>query len=270
MQRMLAITFDDERKAYEGSRALQQLDSEGSIAIHALAVIKKNQNGTVSVEQAGDDVPIRTLGGTALGSLIGLLGGPVGLGIGAVTGAMAGSIGDFYTAGVDADFLDEVGASLSPGKCAVIAEVSEDWVTPVDTRMESLGGIVFRTTKKEVGDELREQDIAELRSEIAQLKAEHAKARADRKAKIEAHLDKLDARLETKLDAAKQRSEHMKKETQAKIAALQKKAERAHADARAKIEAQVKDIRDSYERSGARFKHMLAGQLTAAAGRLEQ
>jgi hypothetical protein len=33
MERMLAIVFDDETKAYEGSRALNQLDAEGSIAL---------------------------------------------------------------------------------------------------------------------------------------------------------------------------------------------------------------------------------------------
>ena len=46
MERILAIVFNDEAKAYEGSHALKQLDDEGSIAIHAAAVIKKNADGT--------------------------------------------------------------------------------------------------------------------------------------------------------------------------------------------------------------------------------
>ena len=48
-------------------------------------------------------------------------------------------------AGVNAEFLDDVSAKLTPGKWAVVSEISEEWVTPVDTRMEALGGIVFRT-----------------------------------------------------------------------------------------------------------------------------
>jgi hypothetical protein len=66
----------------------------------------------------------------------------------------------------------------------VIAGISEEWVTPVDTRMEALGGIVFRTARKTVEHDQRAQDVATLRAEIAQLKAEHATARADRKAKL--------------------------------------------------------------------------------------
>ena len=108
MEKMLVVVFDDESKAYEGSHALKQLDAEGSITIHAESVIKKNADGTVTVKQVDDGFPIRTVGGTAIGSLIGLLGGPVGLGVGAVAGALAGSIGDLNVAGVDAEFLDDV------------------------------------------------------------------------------------------------------------------------------------------------------------------
>ena len=55
------------------SKALAALESEGSISIHDEAVIKKNDDGTVTIKQKGDDFPIRTVGGTAVGALIGLL-----------------------------------------------------------------------------------------------------------------------------------------------------------------------------------------------------
>ncbi len=148
MEKMLAVVFDSESKAYQGSRALAQLDAEGSIAIHAESVIKKNGDGTVTVKQVDGDFPVRTVGATAIGSLIGLLGGPVGVGLGAAAGALAGSLGDLHVAGVDAEFLDQVTASLAPDKCAVLADISEEWVTPIDTKMELLGGTVFRTPRK--------------------------------------------------------------------------------------------------------------------------
>ena len=175
MEKMMVVIFDSEPKAYEGSRALAQLDAEGSIAIHAESVIKKNDDGTVTVKKLDGDFPVRTVGGTAIGSLVGLLGGPVGLGVGAAAGALAGSIGDLHVAGVDAEFLDQVTAALAPGKCAVLADISEEWVTPIDTRMEPLGGAVFRTPKKSFEDEQRARDVAVLRAEIDELKAEHAR-----------------------------------------------------------------------------------------------
>jgi uncharacterized membrane protein len=145
MEQMLVVVFDNEAKAYEGARRLNQLDNEGSITIHAESVIKKNSDGTVSVLRSDGEFPVRTVAGTAIGSLIGALGGPVGLGIGAIAGSYAGMLGDLYVAGVNTDFGSDAAAALSPGKCAVVADVSEEWVTPVDTAMEAAAGTVFRS-----------------------------------------------------------------------------------------------------------------------------
>jgi uncharacterized membrane protein len=270
MEKMLVAVFDNEPQTYEGSRALKELDTEGSITIYAESVIKKNADGTVSVMQAEGDFPVRTVGGTAIGSLIGLLGGPVGFGIGAVAGALAGSIGDLYVAGVNADFLDDVSATLTPGKCAVVADVSEEWVTPVDSRMEALGGVVFRSLKTTVEDDQRGRDVAELKDEIAQLKAEQAQARAERKAKLQARIDALNAKIQEKLDQAKQRSEQIKGETEAKVQALQKRAAKAQGDAKQAFDARVAQIRGEYEERSRRLKGLAAQQLKKAAAQLEK
>jgi len=255
---MLVVVFNDESKAYEASRALNQLDTEGSITIHAESVITKNADGTVTVKQADGDFPIRTIGGTAIGSLVGLLGGPVGLGIGALAGTMVGSFSDLFVAGVDSDFLSEVSGTLTPGKHAVVADISEEWVTPVDTRMEALDGFVFRTTRKNFEDDQRARDVAELKAEMEQLKAEHARAKAERKAKLQAKIDQLNTRLQKKLEQAKQRSEQIKNETEAKVQALQKKAVKAQGDAKAAIDARVNQIKKQYEQSAAHLKSMVA------------
>jgi len=258
MERMLVVVFNDESKAYEASRALNQLDAEGSITIHAESVITKNADGTVTVKQADGDFPIRTIGGTAIGSLVGLLGGPVGIGVGALAGTMVGSLSDLFVAGVDSDFLSEVSGTLTPGKHAVVADISEEWVTPVDTRMEALNGFVFRTARKSFEDDQRARDVAELKAETEQLKAEHASARADRKAKLQAKIDQLNTRLQEKLEQAKQRSEQIKSETEAKVQALQKKAAKAQGDAKTAIDARMNQIRKQYEQSAARMKSMVA------------
>jgi uncharacterized membrane protein len=270
MEKMLVVVFDDESKAYEGSHALKQLDAEGSITIYGEAVIKKNTDGTVTIKQSEDDFPLRTVGGTAIGALIGLLEGPVGVGIGAAAGLLAGSIGDLHVAGVDAEFLADVGATLTPGKCAVIADISEEWITPVDTRMESLGGTGFRKPIKNVEHDQWARDVAALRAEIDQLKTEQARARADRKAKLQAKIDKLNTKLQAKLDQIKQRSEQIKSETEAKVQALQKKVAKAQGDVKTTLEGRAKRIRDDYEQSVAKQKHLLAGQLREAAANLEK
>ena len=270
MEKMLAAVFDNEPRTYEGSRALNQLDAEGSITIYAESIIKKNADGTVSVMQAEGDFPVRTVGGTAIGSLIGLLGGPVGLGIGAIVGTLAGSIDDLYVAGVNADFLDDVSAVLTPGKCAVVADVSEEWVTPVDSRIEAVGGVVFRSLRTTVEDDQRARDVTEIKEEIAQLKAELSQERADRKAKLQARIDGLNAKLQEKLDQAKQRSEQIKSETEAKVKALQQRAAKAQGDAKEAFNARVAQIRGEYEDRSKRLKDLAADQLRKAASQLEK
>jgi uncharacterized membrane protein len=258
MEKVLVVVFDNETKAYEGSRALKQLDYEGSITIYAEAVISKDANGKVTVKQSEDDFPVRTLGGTAIGSLIGLLGGPAGLALGALAGTLAGGFADLFVAGVGADFLDEVSSALTPGKYAIVADISEEWVTPVDTKMEALSGFVFRTAKENVEETQRARDIAELRAEIDRLKAEHARAKADSKAKLQARIDSRNARLEAKLQQARQRPEQMKNETEAKVQALQQKAAKAQGTAKAAISARATEINKQYQQWVEHEKSMVA------------
>jgi len=270
MEKMLVAVFDNESKAYEGSRALTQLDADGSIAVHAQAVIKKNPDGTATVKELNDKFPVGSVAGTTVGSLIGLIEGTVGLAVGATTGLFAGMVRDLFAAGVDAEFVDDAAAMLTPGKCAVVADISEEWETPVDTKMEALGATVIRTPKQAVEQDQRAREAAALREEVDQLKAEYARARADRKAKIKARIDKLEANLQSKLDEAKQRSAQMKQETEAKIQALKKKAEKTHGEIKATLDGRVTRIQQDYEASQAKVKHLLAGQLKATAARLER
>ena len=258
MERLLAVVFNDEGKAYEGLRALNQLDNEGSITAYAAQVIQKGSDGKIAEKQTEGNFPLQTSRGFLMGSLLGLLGGPVGLGIGAIAGAAAGDIGDMNIAGLNADFVNEVSRSLTPGKFALVADVDEDWVTPVDTRMEPLGGVVFRTARSQFEADQRSRDVAELKNEIAGVKAEQAQARADRKAKLQGKLDSLNGKLQKRLEVARQRSAEMKKETDAKVQALQKQAAKADGDTRARIEARMSQVKENFDNATAKLKTLAA------------
>lgn len=231
MDRMLVVIFPNESKAYEGKRALQQLDGEGSISVYAYAVLTKNADGTASVKQGDDVGPIGTLVGTALGSLIGVLGGPVGVAAGAAAGMAVGSTVDLNNIRVGSDFIDDVQKVLVPPNVALIAEVDEDWTTPVDTRMEGIGGSVFRRALSEVRDTADDEDVAAMKADLAQLKAEHAKAQADRKAKLQDKINHLDSKIQAQLQRAKDRRDAAQRKAQAKVQTLKAKAEAAKAKA---------------------------------------
>jgi len=231
MDRMLVVVFDNENKAYEGKRALQQLDGEGSISVYAYAVLAKNADGTATVKQGDDVGPIGTLLGTSLGALIGVLGGPAGMAVGAAAGMSVGSTLDLNNIRVGSDFIDDVQKNLSPNKVALIAEVDEEWTTPMDTRMEAIGGNVFRRALSEVTDKVDDEDIAAMKADLDQLKAEHAKAQTDRKAKLQGKINQLDSKIQAQLQKAKERREATQRKAQEKVKILKAKAEASKAKA---------------------------------------
>ena len=224
MDRMLVVVFDTETKAYEGKKTLLQLDDEGSIAVYAYAVVAKNADGTTTVRQSDEPGPLGTLLGTSLGSLIGLLGGPIGLAIGAGVGLIAGSAADLNNARVGGDFVDDVTKVLLPNKFAVVAEIQEDWTSPVDTRMEAIGGTVFRRALSDVKHTVDDEETTAMKADLAQMKAEQAKAHADRKAKLQEKINQLDSKLQAHLQKNKEHREAAERQAKAKVEILKAKA----------------------------------------------
>jgi len=244
---MIMTIFDNESRAYEGIKALKELHAEGSITLYASAVIAKDSKGKVSVKQAADQDLLGTILGFATGSLIGLLGGPVGLAVGATTGTLAGSLYDIAQLGVGNDFLAEVSQQLLPGKTAVVAEIDEEWVTPLDARMETLGGVVFRRARGEFIDAQIEKEIAADKTEIAKLKAERDQAIGEAKAKLQAKIDAAQNRLQARRDRLNEKIEAIKREGEAKIKSLQEQAAKAKSETKAKLEKRLAEARADNE-----------------------
>ena len=258
MEDILVVVFDTAQTAYEGLNYLNQLDSDGVIDLYAGSVIQKDADGKVSEQVRQGNFAFHTIAGTALGSLIGLLGGPAGFGIGAAVGGITGIIRDLHAAGVNSHFVDEVSAILKPGKFAVVADVNEEWTTPVDTRMEALGAFVFRTAKQNFQTELRTQEITAIRGQIDQLKGEEAMVMEDRKEKIRAQIDTLSQKLKTAEAEAEQQAQQLKQDTEAKVQVLQKKAAKAEGAAKAKINVQINELRKTADASVAKLKSAMS------------
>ena len=224
MDRMLVVVFGNEAKAYEGKKALLKLDNEGSISLYGYAVVAKNPDGTASIKQGDDAGPLGSLVGTAVGSLIGVLFGPVGLAVGTSAGLAGGATADLTNAGVGEDFIDDVSKVLLPSTVAVVAEMEEDWTTPVDTRMEAIGGIVYRRALSDVRHQVHDENVAAMKADMAQFKAERAQAHADSKAKLTEKINQLDSKIQAQLQAAKETRQAAELKAQAKVEILKAKA----------------------------------------------
>jgi uncharacterized membrane protein len=231
MERLLVVVFDAESKAYEAKKALHELDKEDVITVFDEAIVARNADGSASVRPGDDLAPVRTLAGTVLGALVGLLGGPVGAGVGAAAGLAAGAAMDVSNAQICEDFVEDVTEKLAPEEFALVAEISEDSTTPVDDRMEAMGGAVYRRALKEVKRTFRDDNVAAMKADRAQLIAERAKVHADRKAKLQEKINELDSKIEAQLERARERRQAAEAQEKAKVAFLQARAAAMKANA---------------------------------------
>jgi len=166
MDNYIAISFESDAKAFDALHELWRLDERGDITVHGAAVIHRDKHGVIDVATKQTYPGLRTAVGIGFGALLGALAGPAGAaagasvsaatataaGVGAATGAMVGGTVDVVKSGEHAEFAREAGFTMVPGQSAVLAEVSEDWTTPVDTTMGRMGGIVFRRPSDAVND----------------------------------------------------------------------------------------------------------------------
>lgn len=247
MEKMIVVVFDNQPKALEGWQILRELDKSGEISIYDVQIVAKEPSGAVRVIDNADTSGLMMIaGGTAVGALVGLLAGPVGALVGGTTGALIGSIGDAKEEGLTDEFVNDIKTVLTPGKVAVVADVDEDWVTPLDTRMEEIGGLVFRRQTTLVQTTQDDRDAAAHRAEMEQLKAERAQARSDRLAKIDAKIDKLRVKLENAIERKRVKMQKRQEQREAKIQALQTKANQSQGEVRRRQEARIAELRREY------------------------
>jgi hypothetical protein len=156
---------------------------------------------------------------------------------------------DLARAGVATDFVDEVAGTLSPGKVAVVAEIDEEWVTPVDTWMEALGGEVLRRARTEVVDAQITSEQAAMKEEIDELKAEAAKASGEAKAKLQKRIDAASTRLQGLQARAKTAFDGDRQQMEAKLRVLQERSAKAKGDAKSRVQLRVDRLREAWERT---------------------
>ncbi len=125
----LIAIFSEEVQAQYGLKKLQALQKEKLILIYKSAVIKKIQDGNISVKnREGVRVVKGLIFGAIAGGLIGILGGFIGLAIGAAAGAAAGGISAHdYDIGLPGFLLDEFVDRLSDCSAAIVIQIPAKW-----------------------------------------------------------------------------------------------------------------------------------------------
>jgi uncharacterized membrane protein len=277
MNRVIFVGFDTESKAYEGDRALHEMHGEGTLTLYNDAVVVKEPDGKVVVRRSPDAEPIGTFGGMVTGGLIGLLGGPVGVAVGLGTGTLVGAAFDLTEAGVERDFVDDMGARLAPGKAAVIAEIDEYWQVPLDTRMEALGGTLLRQTRTQIEDAYAERAVEAAQQELAGLEAElRAQVTTAQTEKVRKQAETLQAKIDAAQRKLREKEEQLaakmravSEEGKKKIAMLEAQKTTAAVESKAVLDKRLTSLRSEYESRATRLREALdrrkAAHATSAA-----
>ena len=147
MADLLAITYEDEKTAFDALDKLGELQKMQLITLADAAVTVKDQKGKVKVKQTLENMATGSSAswGFFWGLLIGLLFlAPIFWGLfGALMGFVLGKTRDL---GIDNKFIKEVGDSLDVGQSALFILVVEATADKVLDEMKKFGGTVFQTS----------------------------------------------------------------------------------------------------------------------------
>lgn len=244
MDKMIVVVFDSDPAAYASARALKELHWEGSITLYAGSVIAKELGGKVQLKQVINFGQIGSVLGKPTGALVGALADDPG---GTAVKNLEWQLGNLQSAGVSDEFLRDVARAVRPGKSAIVAEIEEDWITPLDSLMEMLGGIVFRRVRAEALDTQLEREVMVLHAETLHLRDELAQVVGAAKTKLQHKAEEARSRLERARDKAVHRIDAMMLEADAKVRSLQTQAAGAAEYAKANIERRIAEIQTDYQ-----------------------
>ncbi|MBV9000148.1 MAG: DUF1269 domain-containing protein [Solirubrobacterales bacterium] len=196
---VIAVSFDDDRKAETAMTLLKELDAQERVVIQqAVVVVRRNDGQVVETDSTESTLMLGTASGGIIGLLIGIIGGPLGMLIGGAGGLYAGALFDIHDAGETESALAGISSSVRVGRTALLAVVTEQSPDAIDTSMSGLGGTVLR------------RSVADVDAEVA------AAEKAQRKAKLEARKELI-----------RGRQHHDKVAVSAKIAELKDKLPRS-------------------------------------------
>jgi uncharacterized membrane protein len=145
MSTLIAIGYPDAQTAEEVRGVLIQATKEQILDLQDAVVVEHQSDGKIRLHQAVSTTGAGAAGGALWGGLIGLLflAPLVGMAVGAASGAVAGKMTD---AGVNDDFLKQLGARLEPGAAALNALGSSAAPDKLLERLQPYGGDVIQTS----------------------------------------------------------------------------------------------------------------------------
>lgn len=203
MESILAAIFDVESEGYQAITMLRRKPLSDNYGILQMSLVKRVGKTIVECDsfQSGVQTTDDTHRGGVIGSLLGVLGGPIGVILLGSTGALAGSVIDARDAKESDSLLEKVAQKLDEHRLALIALVTEENESELDTVLGQFKTDVLRFDAAAVAEEVEEAEKLEkemerqARQQLRESKkAEHKKAVEKHRAKIKADFEDFKAK----------------------------------------------------------------------------
>lgn len=156
MSNIVVITFDNEEEAPKVREAIKSQEHSGRLKLDDSAVIVKDKDGKVHVQNQMDrGVKVGAVGGGLIGLLLASVFFPIaGIVIGAVAGGLLGKTADL---GIEKKFIQQVRDELQPGTSAIFIVVREaDPAAAVAVLKPFKGNVYHSSLPTEAEEHLRD------------------------------------------------------------------------------------------------------------------
>src|SRR3954454_493493 len=153
MSSLVAIAYEDLDTAQQVVANLGRAQAGHELALDDVVIVERRGDGDIKLHQPSMAAS-GAAGGALWGGLIGLifLMPLFGMAIGAASGAAAGALSD---AGMDDNFMKELGENLTPGTAAVIALVRQVTLDKVLDQIQIPGRVVQTSLDDETEERLQ-------------------------------------------------------------------------------------------------------------------
>lgn len=231
MNKMLVAVFKNETIAYEGLSALIDLQDNGDLTLHATAVISKNEKGELQLKSAAE------------GSLVG-----------AATGLLVGLEFEINSCEANIKCADEISCALANGKTAIVAEIDESWMIPVDTGLSN--GMVFRRLRNEVLEVQLARESKAISAEYQKLNEEFIQAGQERRAHIQSVILKLQEKAQAINNLLNRKLKDTKDELEAKVDATKVQMKDAKGIRKEKMGKRIEELKADYTEKTKKLKQV--------------
>jgi uncharacterized membrane protein len=153
---LFVADFDDTDVALEAYELLKEVEDGATVEIEGVLVVKRDEDGTLTVQKVTDHSTRRGLGwGVVGGVVLGVLFPPSILGSAVVLGAGGAAIGKARESHHKKELAEELQDAIAPGHSGIIALVSDPGEIRIRKALEKADRVVEKAVDKTVADDLK-------------------------------------------------------------------------------------------------------------------